>query len=249
MDASLRATLTLRSLLLSALVLGCCVEAARAEEPVPTSIPARIQGMSDSEVDRRLTYLEERLDAHRDYAWWWWSGWTAFYSIGAGVEGVRAGLANGGATRADEIIGAVKATGGALYLLLYPLHAKDGADAVRALPGTTSDDRRRQLVVAEEQLQTNADESHLRYSWVRHALIIGINAVGAVIVWKGFDDVSRGWRSAGIGTAVGEISLWSRPWWAAEDWEEYQHRFEPGDQRISWHIVPTVGGAALQVTF
>jgi hypothetical protein len=250
-DDAIRATraLIFSRLLVGGLALSCCIEAARAEEPGPGAIPARIERLSDSEVDSRLAYLVERLDARRDYAWWWWNGWTAFYATGVVVEGTRAGLAGGGATRADEIIGAVKATGGVLYLLLYPLHAKDGADAVRALPGTSSDDRRRQLVVAEEELKANADASRRRYSWVRHALIVGINAAGAVIVWKGFDDVSRGWRSAGIGMAVGEVELWSQPWWPAEDWEEYQHRFNTDDQRISWHIVPTVGGAAIQLKF
>lgn len=239
----------LRCLLVSALVLACSVEAVRADERGSRTIPARIQRLSDSEVDRRLAYLEERLDAGRDYAWWWWNGWTAFYSTGIVVEGTRAGLADSKAARADDIIGAVKATGGAVALLLRPLQAKDGADTVLALPHASSDDRRRQLASAEEQLQSNARAALQRYSWLRHFINVGVNAAGAIIVWKGFDDPSRGWRSAGIGIAVGEISLWSQPWWPAEDWEEYQRRFDAPDQRVSWHLVPTAGGAAIQFEF
>lgn len=242
-------TFTLRRLLVSVLFLGCSGEAARAEDPVPSPLPARIQRLSEDEVDRRLAYLEEHLDAGRDYAWWWWNGWTAFYSTGIVVEGTRAGLAHSGAARADDIIGAVKATGGVAALLLQPLQAKDGADAVRALPHASSDDRRRQLAAAEEQLKTNAAASLRRYSWLRHVIIIGVNAAGAVIVWKAFDDPVRGWRSAGIGMAVGEIALWSQPWWPAEDWEAYRRRFDTPDQRVSWHVVPTVGGAAFQLNF
>ena len=219
---------------------------ASAEEPVP----ARIKRLSEREVEQRLAYLEEHLDAGRDYAWWWWSGWTAFYSLGVVVESTQAGLADNSAQRADYIVGAVKATAGTILLLSRPLEAKNGADAVRALPDASPADRRRRLVVAEEQLRTNAAVSNRRYSWRRHIINAAVNATGAVIVWKGFGDPSRAWRSAGIGTAVGEAAIWSQPWWPARDWEEYQRRFDGGtERRVSWHIAPTVGGVALQVNF
>jgi len=218
-------------------------------EPGDGEIPQSIDRLSDTEVSQRLAYLEQHLDAGRDYAWWWWHGWTAFYSVGVVVEAARAGTADNDAQQADDIIGAVKAAGGVAQLLLRPLAAKDGADAVRALPDTSPADRRRRLAVGEALLRTNAEAANRRYSWVRHVLIVVVNAAGAIIVWQGFDDPSRGWRSAGIGIAVGELSVWSQPWWPAQDWEDYQRRFDGTRPRLTWQLAPTPEGLALHVNF
>lgn len=222
---------------------------AWAEEPVG-AVPERISRLSDREVTQRLDYLDQRLDTGRDYAWYWWNGWTTFYALGAVIEGTRAGLADGGSARADNVVSAVKATGGVINLLRKPLAAKNGADAVRALPHSTPEDRRRQLVAAEDQLRANAHDADGRYSWLRHVLNVGVNAGGAVIVWQGFGDRTRAWRSAGIGIAVGEAMIWSQPWWPGQEVEDYRRRFDGASgQRISWHLTPTIAGAALQVNF
>ncbi len=232
--------------LLYVLLLLAPLGSFAAEAP---NILAHVEQMSDSEVDRRLAFLEEHLDSGRDYAWYWWHGWTAFYGTGVVVQSVRAGLSDTKGERADYIVSAVKAAGGVTGLLLRPLAAKDGADSVRALPGKTPAERRAQLALAETQLQTNADVSDNRFNWLRHALNVGINTAGALIVWKGFDDRTRAWRSAGIGIAVGEVALWSQPWWPANDWEEYQRRFARAPQPVAWHVAPNGTGLALQVTF
>jgi hypothetical protein len=229
---------------------GAIVRAAALAEEPPPPLPARITRLSDREVDQRLAYLEEHLDAGRDYAWWWWNGWTAFYATGVVVESTRAGLADGGATRADDIVGAVKATGGVVGLLLRPLEAKEGADGVRPQASLSPADRRRLLFDAEERLKRNRDATKRRYSWKRHALNVGINTAGALIVWQGYGDPSRAWRSAGIGIAVGEAMIWSQPSRPADEWEEYQRRFDTSAaEHVSWHITPTLGGMALRVDF
>jgi len=244
-------TVTTRLVVWSVLAVSFFAERAHAEESEVVAIPERIRDLSDSEVTERLDFLIERLDSGRDYAWWWWTGWTAFYGLGVVVEGMRAGLTDHEARRAQYIVGSVKAVGGVAVLLLRPPEAKDGADDVRALPHSTPDDRRRQLAVAERQLHTNAELSDRRYSWLRHAINLGVNAAGGVIIAQGFDDPSRGARSAGVGAAVGELSIWTQPWWPPHDWEEYQRRFNaaPVAQRVSWRIVPISGGAAFQLNF
>lgn len=230
------------------LALDGVVRGVRAEDAPPQEIPYRIERMGDAEVQRRLDFLVERLDAHRDYAWAWWTGWTTFYGLGVVVQGTRAGLSEGG-KRADYIVSAVKATAGVATLLARPLEAKDGADKVRAVPDDTLEDRRRRLAVAEEQLRTNAEVSRRRYNPLRHMLNAGVNFAGGAIVAKGFGDPKRGWRSAAIGTAVGEVVFFTQPWWPANDWEEYERRFDETDPQVSWRVVPTADGIALRVDF
>jgi hypothetical protein len=223
--------------------------AARAQEPATEEIPPHLAALSDRDVEQRLQFLEERLDSSRQYAGLWWKGWTTFYSLGVVIEATRAGLTdNYDAKRADLILSSVKAAGGVANLLLRPLQAKDGADAVRRMPSASREDRLRQLARAEEQLRINAEQADKRYSLLRHGLNFAVNGAAALIVWQGFDDPSRAGRSFGIGVAVGEAMIWSQPWWPAADWQEYQRRFDTRP-RVSWQLVPTLGGAALQVKF
>lgn len=228
----------------------------RAEDADDGQLPERVQRMSDAEVSRRLDFLVGHLDEGRDYAWWWWNGWTAFYGLGAVIQATRAGLTDHNARQAEYVISAVKATGGVITLLLRPLEAKDGADTVRAIaldPELAADPaelRRHQLVVAENTLHTNAEVSLRRYNWLRHILNVAVNAAGAIILWQAYDDPSRAARSGGIGTAVGEVSFWTQPWWPADDWEEYQRRFnDRTDSNVRFHVGPTVGGLAFRVDF
>jgi hypothetical protein len=244
-------------LLMAALVsLAPALDIARADDRPSTPPPERIERMSDEEVSKRLDFLVGRLDEGRDYAWWWWNGWTAFYGLGVVIQGTRAGLeTEHDARRAEYVISAVKATGGVITLLMRPLEAKDGADPVRAVADeprdlSPSELRKRQLAVAESLLEDNAEVSLRRYNWLRHVLNVAVNAAGAIIIWKAYDDPSRAARSGGIGTAVGEVAFWTQPWWPADDWEEYQRRFDDKtESRVSWRVGPTVGGAAFQITF
>ena len=50
--------------------------------------------------------------------------------------------------------------------------------------------------------------------------------------------------------AVGELSIWSEPQSGIQDLSDYQTRFEMKTaSRFHWAIVPTMGGAAVMVTF
>jgi hypothetical protein len=223
--------------------------AALAEE-VPAPVAPELSALQDHEIDERLAYLEEHLEYRQRDAKWWYYGWTTFYGIGIVVQSVQAGLEDDKSDRVDDIIGAVKATGGFVRLLVVPLQAKDGADRIQAMPADTREQRLQRLAAAEQQLSTNAKQADRRYYWLQHAGNVGVNVAGALIVWQGFDDAKTAWTSAGIGIAVGEAMILSQPWWPSSDWDEYRRRFgNIDDRRFSWRIVPTIGGAAFQATF
>jgi hypothetical protein len=238
--------------LLLPILNACSLVSPRGGVPqVPAELPAAVRQLDEKQVNERLDFLIERLDHRRDWAWYWQNGWTVFYGLGIVIQGTRAGLTDHEGKKADFSVSAVKAVGGTANLLLRPIQAQDGADRVRELPSATLEDRRRQLVLAEEQLRINAEEAKNRWHWVRHALNVAVNAAGAVIVWKGFDDTTRAWRSFGVGTAVGEAMILSAPWWPEDDWDDYQRRFGPTatEPEVSWRLVPTLGGAQLEIAF
>jgi hypothetical protein len=206
-------------------------------------------GSCDPDTAARLRFLEERLDARRTYADWWWKGWTGFYGIGTVVETVQAATEDDEGKQADYAVSAGKAAFGTVRLALYPPTARQGADPIRAVPLGGPGACRERLDVGERLLRENAHESESRWDWKRHLANVGINVAGGLIVAEGFDE-SDGWISAGVGIAVGEAMTFSHPWEADDDLAEYQRRFEgPAAPRVSWHVLPWQGGARFMLAF
>ncbi|MCC6849264.1 MAG: hypothetical protein IT294_12255 [Deltaproteobacteria bacterium] len=201
----------------------------------------------------RLTFIEDRLEERRPYAQYWWLGWTGFYGLGAAVQSARAATEDDDSMQADFVVSAVKASFGVMRLLVWPPTAKAGAAAMRVVEPRDETACRERLRVGEELLRRNARESESRWDWKRHAANVGINVAGALIVAEGWDDPSRGWRSAGIGTAVGEVFTFSHPWKADDDLAEYEERFAPRADltptKVSFEVAPQLGGIALGLRF
>jgi hypothetical protein len=204
------------------------------------------------ETAARSSFLEERLEGRRRYADGWWKGWATVHGLGLVVEGTRAGFEDDRGERANQVVSAVKSSIGLARDFIDPPHAKDGADALRAIPATSREACEARLARAEELLRRNADEADERYSWKRHLANLGLNLAGAVIVAEVFDE-PRGWASGALGFAVGEMQLWSQPWQARRDWEEYQRSFPgaepPSAPPTTWRVVPSASGIHVMVEF
>lgn len=211
---------------------------------------ARISALSDAEIDARLDYLIERLDYKADYAAYWWRGWTGFYALGVVFQGVRAGLENDDSSQADLALSAGKAVLGTFTLLRHPMAWDHGADSVRAMPNETREDRVARLAFAENKLHRFARVTDRRLNWMSHAQNVAINAACAGLVHGVWDDPSRAWRSAGIAIVIGEIMLFSHPWWPRKDYDAYEQRFGMASEpKVSWQIVPTYHGVAVHARF
>jgi hypothetical protein len=246
--------------LLAALILWSAP--AGAAEPGPTAMDARAADAAiptaetvvacDADTTERLRFLEDRLEEGRRYARYWWGGWTGFYGLGTIVTSVQAATENDSGERANDVVSAVKAAFGTARLLYAPPNAKNGADAMRAIPADSPAGCAERLARGEGLLRQNADEARSRWSWKRHLSVVGINLAGALIVTQAFDE-PRGWTSAGIGVGVGEAMIWSHPWGDDSDLAEYERRFAadgmPAPRRVTWGIAPQLGGAALHVAF
>jgi hypothetical protein len=177
------------------------------------------------EVSLRLEVAERLLERQRDYASLWWRGWLSFYSVGLVVQGTRATFEDDPAVRADLVISAVKATGGIIRYVAQPYLGIEGTEAIGPLPAGTLAERRVRLARAEEILRENARVTDARRVWWAHLVNIAVNAAGGLIVAFAFDDPQTGFVSAGIGAAVGEVSLLTQPWQADDDWEDYRSHF------------------------
>jgi hypothetical protein len=215
---------------------------ARADVPVVVDT-----ARCDPDSGARLRWLVDRLEAREFYADWWWRGWISFYGLGVVIQSVSAGVEDDTGERADLVVSAVKAAGGVVRLYYDRPPARLGADPILETPVVDEASCRDKVRQGEDLLREAAEDSDTRWNWKAHASNVAINVAGGVIVAEGFDE-DDGWISAGVGIAVGEVMLWSRPWKGRSDLEEYETRFAPAP-KVSWAIVPFGRGAQVQLRF
>jgi hypothetical protein len=206
--------------------------------------------LSDSELDARLRFIEERLEGGERWAKWWQHGWTGVYVGGIVVGTGQAAATDSGKNRANYIVTAVKGAIGTTRLLLSPHPGRNGADEIAAENfGNTREARIQRLQRGEQILEAVAKRARQRTNWIPHAANLGLNLAGAGFI-LGFGHGMDAVESFAIGVTVGEAHLWSAPKKGIQDLEDYQTRFGgKTSSRFDWNVVPTVGGAALQVTW
>ena len=221
--------------------------AARAEQMRP--ITANPSSLSNAELDSRLSFIEGRLDAHRTHAYRWQWGWVGIYGSGLVVQSIRAGVSEDNEHQADYVVSAVKAAGGVARMYLAPHPSRNGGDELREMAATTREAKARKLARAEELLAENAKFTNRRKSPKAHVANVLVNVAGGAIVW-GLGAPSAALEATLVGIAVGTANILSSPWYGDQDLADYKARFGAGSARgWDWKLVPTMGGAAVQVTF
>jgi hypothetical protein len=204
--------------------------------------------LSESELDSRIGFIEGRLDAHRKHAYYWQWGWVGFYGSGLVVQSIRAGLSEDNEHQADYVVSAVKAAGGVARMYLAPHPARQGADPIRQMGGSTREAKARKLAKAEEMLLESAKFSDRRFSTKAHLGNVIVNVAGGAIIW-GLGAPSDALASTLLGIAVGTANIMSSPWYGDDDLVDYKAQFGGTARGWDWKIVPTLSGAAVQVTF
>jgi len=240
----------LRHITATLLVLALTAAAPSALADEAMTLTRNPATLSDEELDARIRFIEERLDAGQKWAWRWQWGWSAAYASGIAIGTGQAAATNSGKNRADYITTAVKGVIGTTRLLLQPHPARNGADPLRETRfGNTRDAKVQRLQAAETLLLRVKERAEQRKSWIPHLANVGLNLVGSGFI-LGFGHADDAIESFAVGVAVGEAHIWSAPWRSIQDVEDYQTRFgmKTAD-RFDWRIVPTLGGAQLQVTF
>jgi hypothetical protein len=209
----------------------------------------------DQQVTARLRYIDAKLSAQATTSALWFGSFTGLYTVGMLWSTSKAVLEKDRVEQADHTIGAVKSVIGVATRLARPPHGLKGNRELRGISEATPEARAHKLAFAETLLRRNARQADQRYSWIAHTLNIGLNVAGGLIIWLAYDDFNRGAMSAGIGLAVGELSIWTQPWDAKRHLREYERRYlgRGGADHVSVGMVPIAtvggGGAALRVVF
>ena len=200
----------------------------------------------DKELELRLDYIEERLDAGKRHAQYWQNGWTGFYSVSAVAQTVLWLDADNNDDRINYVVGAIKTTGGLVDMLLRPLPGRYGADQIRALEAPSA----KRLDQAEELLQATARRAQEKTTWKPHLKVLGVNLLGGAAILA-FGDEGDALISTALGIAVGEANIWTQPTQPIADLQDYQNRFPAmrPQNAHSWQLLPFPGGLMIKASF
>ena len=237
--------------LIAVLVLSLLAAPALADDP-PAGAPItpNAQGLSDAELDRRIEWLEQTLDAGAGYSKLWQYGWSSGYAVGMVGGAVQAGLTSKNDTRVNAIVTASKALIGTTRLLLTPHPGRLGAQPMRDVVGTGHNAKLQRLAAGEAQLEEVAERAEKRHRWQRHAGSVALNLIGGGFIF-GFGDDTDAAVSIGVGLVVGELMIWTSPKRAEADLQSYRQQFASTPQDPPWTVslVPMTGGAGIKIDF
>lgn len=177
--------------------------------------------LSDGEIDRRLRFLEQRLDGSKLHGEIWHWGWLAVNGGSAIGFGAAAAASSDGDDTVKHSVTAAKAAIGVGRVLFEPLEARKGADPIRGLAEGTREQKLAKLRAAEDQLQRNAERAEKRWSWPRHLGNTVLNAAGGGIV-AAFGDTGDAYEVGVVGFLGGLAFILTQPWEPEEDWEDYK---------------------------
>lgn len=206
--------------------------------------------VSDATLDKRLRYLEERLDGSRLHGQIWYWSWMTVDSASAAVLGIQAGLTNHEDDAVNDGVNAGLSVIGIGDLLFRPLEARFGAAPVAGMPEATREEKIAKVRAAESLLHGNAERADERTSFEMQAGNVALNAfAGGLVALAGRQ--SDGLITFVSGTLGGVVNLLTAPWEPADDWDGYR-AMVGGEARVPtrWDLalapVPD-GGAHLAV--
>lgn len=206
--------------------------------------------LSEEEMERRLTFITERLNAGRTSARAWQYGWSGFFAASTALQLNLAYRSNNSDNEATYTVGAIKSAAGLAMMLLRPLPAVKGAKPFEAMPADTPIQRADRLQTAEDLLRQNARRARERRSWPRHLASIALHLVGSTAI-AALGDIQDAVISNATGIAISQFHIWSQPYRAIDDLADYEREFPatPSSKEVSWQLTPIPGGLGISIRF
>ena len=208
---------------------------------------------TEADLDARLRFLEERLDAGRLHALAWYWGWLAIDGF-SGVSQIQdAAQARQTGDRDRDIVNAVKTTVGiADLVVIRPMPGRRGAEPIRAKPDGTHAEKLARLALGEEILRATAVRADSRFSWQVHVGNLLFNLAGSAVL-LGLGHGQAAGVTLATGVVGGEVQIWTEPWRGSRDLSDYEHLVESGHASAPdprpWRLAPARDGIALEMRF
>ncbi len=178
----------------------------------------------EQEIDRRIDFIQDRLDQGTTAAAYWQYSWTAVHGVSSGLQfGFAAGMRNKDQEedRHDYIVGGITSALAVGDMIVNPLTAWNAADKLRACPAGTMDTKKAKLQYAEQLLRECAGREEYGRSWKPHAAAALVNLLAGIAIAADGGRGGDGALSFATGMLVSEIQIFTMPTRAMGDWKEY----------------------------
>jgi hypothetical protein len=235
------------------LALALCLAPLACASVPQVAPPAFSAPRTDAELDARLRFLEERLDAGRRHAQTWYYGWLGFNVACLGYTTASAATDSARSRSFDIVNAAQAAVGVSDLVLLRPIPGREGADPIRGPADASHEDKLARLAAGERILLAVAQRADERSSWTNHIGNLVFNLVGGGILLALHEDRYAA-LAAFSGTAVGEVYIWSEPSRGPTDLADYLRLIADGaptrtDSGSNWFFFTDGSRIALRVNF
>jgi hypothetical protein len=237
----------------------------------------------DAGARERIAYIQTALDEGKKNARIWWGMWIAGYAglaLGQYALSYAVGEYSRNETRLDQLrkdfhygskstfpkkeqwvnylVGGVKSTLSLGMLLVMPFTPAYAPGRLAAMPEGTPEEITGKLIEAERLMEVCAGKERMGRAWWKHLLGVAVNGAGAIIIWQ-YQGGRDPWKDAVISFATGmaaiELTIWTQPTRAMDDWENYKKKYRTGggayrEEDVSrWFITLCPGGLAAGVYF
>jgi hypothetical protein len=213
-------------------------------------------GLSDSQIEARVQYIQQALQHGKPAANRWWYGWLIGYSSATFAQGAIGLASKDHETRQDMSLGAATTFLGAMGQIIAPMVPGSAAARLASLPENTPEERKEKLRKAEKLLKACALREKSGRSWQAHAITGGANLCSGLIVWLGFKRSPwEGFGNFALNTAVTELQIWTQPTSAIKDYDTYCSRGKSGQEmgyvrsELNWFVAIYPGRLAISVVF
>lgn len=243
-----------------ALVLAIAAPALPVSAQPETPEADCVADLSDAQVAERYAFLEETLtDGRRPSRWWHW-GWLSLTFGAVTLQGGLAAIVDDRETQVSMAFGVI---GPFLAMMTHLNRALPGVFArerLDAMAANTPEQRLVRLREAESLLNASLARERWETGWFPFsAMAVLPTAIGGT-VWLGYDYPWSALRLALTNLAGGLGRVLTYPRWASRGLADYRARFGaplcegdvvtlPAAREREVRLVPTVGGAALRLSF
>lgn len=212
------------------------------------------QNLTDSLVDKKISYIENSLQKSVPAVNRWWYGWLGTYTVATGVQAAIGFSSNDKSTRQDMFLGSATTVIGAVFQGITPLHTDKDFRLITQLPDSTPELKAAKLAKAEELFRNTANIEKVGRSWQIHALNEAVNLGSGLITWLAFKrSVWDGVSNFLLNSAVTEIQIWTQPNRTQKDYEKYINMYieKPISEKpqTEYHLKTYPGGVALSIVF
>ncbi|HOO72804.1 MAG TPA: hypothetical protein PK926_13695 [Spirochaetota bacterium] len=193
--------------------------------------PDPYAGLTDAELQQRITFIQNRLDKTEKWAQAWRYGWIGLYSSLSIVQGGLTFADDDIHWKEDMIVGSITAFVGLCGKLIFSFEPAVAPAKLRFMPEATSMEKREKLKEAERLFRICAEEEYDGWAWLTHLLNFSVNFTAGMVVWLAFDrPLTDGLTTFATGYAISLLDIFTQPTNAVRDRKEYLKKFGHGNK-------------------